>query len=110
MTQLDRFHIGDNNLVCKLNKALYGFKQAPKAWFEKLHCTLTAMGFYVAKCDTVFFNKVTPTSTIHVLIYIDDVIITVSSSTAITNLINSLHHTSSLFPQGYWTLALLFGN
>ena len=36
MSRPKGFHIGDKNLVCKLNKALYGFKQVPRAWFEKL--------------------------------------------------------------------------
>ena len=40
MTQPEGFATGDKNLVCKLSKALYELKQAPRAWFEKLQHTL----------------------------------------------------------------------
>ena len=35
--------------VCKLNKAVYDHKQAPRAWFTKLTSTLTMWGFTVSK-------------------------------------------------------------
>ncbi|KAA3464546.1 Reverse transcriptase, RNA-dependent DNA polymerase [Gossypium australe] len=34
-----------NPLVCRLKKALYGLRQAPRAWFEKLKCFLMSIGF-----------------------------------------------------------------
>ena len=38
MTQPPGFESSDKSLVCKLSKAIYGFKQAPRAWswFERL--------------------------------------------------------------------------
>ena len=33
------------NVVCKLNKALYVLKQAPRAWYERLHTYLVKIGF-----------------------------------------------------------------
>ena len=36
---------GQENKVCKLKKALYELKQAPRAWYEKIHAYLLAHGF-----------------------------------------------------------------
>lgn len=33
------------NRVCKLNKAMNGFKLAPRTWFHKLFATLVGLGF-----------------------------------------------------------------
>jgi len=35
---------GDSKNVCKLNKALYGLRQAPRCWYEKLHIHLETLG------------------------------------------------------------------
>ena len=36
MQQPPGFDSGDKSMVCKLNKAIYGFKQAPRQWFQRL--------------------------------------------------------------------------
>ena len=36
--QLEGFvDINNKNMLCRLHKALYGFKKAPRAWYERLH-------------------------------------------------------------------------
>ena len=44
--QLEGF-VDDNkkDMVCKLHKALYDLKQAPRAWYERLHKYLVKIGF-----------------------------------------------------------------
>ena len=32
-------------MVCRLHKDLYGLKQVPKAWYERLHKYLVKIGF-----------------------------------------------------------------
>jgi hypothetical protein len=34
-----------SNYICKLKKAIYGLKQAPKAWHSRLTEKLKALGF-----------------------------------------------------------------
>lgn len=41
--------------VCKLHKAIYGLKKAPRAWFECLRGTLISWGFYNTKGDSSLF-------------------------------------------------------
>lgn len=48
---LQRFTSADRYLVCKLKKAIYGLKQAPQAWYERLTSTLISFGFVRSKCD-----------------------------------------------------------
>jgi hypothetical protein len=47
------------NHVYKLQKVLYGFKQAPRAWYECLKEFLLKQGFEIVKADpTLFSHKV----------------------------------------------------
>lgn len=64
--------------VCKLDKALYGLKEAPQAWFSRLSKKLYDLGFQGSKADTslFFYNK--GDLTIYVLTYVDDIIVTSS--------------------------------
>ena len=36
MQQPPGFESSTKSMVCKLNKAIYGLKHAPRAWFDKL--------------------------------------------------------------------------
>ena len=78
------------NHVCKLKKALYGLKQAPRAWFSRLSTRLIELGFHGSLSDTSLFIYKSSIYTMFILIYVDDIIITSSSSSAIDNLLSSL--------------------
>ncbi|KAK1699085.1 hypothetical protein QYE76_015782 [Lolium multiflorum] len=77
--------------VCKLDKALYGLKQAPRAWYAKLSSKLCALGFTPSKADTSLFLFHKSGITIFVLVYVDDIIVTSSSSYAISALLKDLN-------------------
>ena len=76
--------------VCKLDKALYGLKQAPRAWYSRLSQKLQDIGFQASKADTSLFFYKKGDITIFLLIYVDDVIVTSSSSDAVDALIQDL--------------------
>ena len=77
--------------VCKLIKALYGLKQAPRQWFTKLTSSLKAYGFQQSRADYTLFTKLCPNGEfLTVLIYVDDMILTASSSHALDDLKNYL--------------------
>lgn len=69
------------NHVCKLQRSIYGLKQVPMAWFQRFSDFLLQLGFEESTCDYNFFvfNKrgLYPI----LLIYIDDILITGTSST-----------------------------
>ena len=76
--------------VCHLHKAFYSLKQAPRAWFARLSSWLNELGFLPSKSDYSLFILRTPHLTCFVLIYVDDIIVTCSNSSAITSFISQL--------------------
>ena len=73
--------------VCKLNKAIYGLKQTPQAWFSRLSSWLLQLGFYGSLSDTSLFIYKSKSFTMFILIYVDDIIITCSNPTEIDELL-----------------------
>jgi hypothetical protein len=62
------------NHVTKLSKALYGHKQAPRAWYECLRDFLITNGFKVGKADPTLFTKTIAKDLFMCQIYVDDII------------------------------------
>ena len=78
------------NHVCRLHKALYGLKQALRAWYSRLSEKLITLGFKHSNTDTSLFIFRCNAITIFILIYVDDIIITGSSTSVIDSVIQSL--------------------
>jgi histone deacetylase 1/2 len=79
------------NHICKLDKALYDLKQAPRAWYSCLSTKLQQLGFRPSQGDTSLFIYDTPGITVYVLVYVDDIIVTSSSHQAISTLVHNLN-------------------
>ncbi|GJR43040.1 retrovirus-related pol polyprotein from transposon TNT 1-94 [Tanacetum coccineum] len=62
------------NHVYRLKKALYGLKQAPRAWYDTLSKFLLAQGFSKGVVDPTLFIRKIGKHTLHVQIYVDDII------------------------------------
>ncbi|CAJ2666261.1 unnamed protein product [Trifolium pratense] len=87
--------------VCRLKKALYGLKQAPRAWYMELRVFLLSIGFVNSTADASLFIQRTPRATLYLLVYVDDIIVTGSSSTELSRLIATLAARFSLKDLGY---------
>jgi histone deacetylase 1/2 len=77
--------------ICRLDKALYGLKQAPRAWYSRLSTKLQDLGFRPSQADTSLFLYNKLGITIFVLIYVDDIIVTSSSDSAVSALLKDLN-------------------
>lgn len=90
-SQPQGFEDANKDLVCKLNRALYGLKQAPRAWYERLIQALLQFGFKSSRCDPSLFTYSNGSTRLFALVYVDDIILTGSSPSLITELITKLN-------------------
>jgi hypothetical protein len=65
--------------VCLLSKSLYGLKQAPRAWFQRFSSHLQHAGFHATRSDSSLFGYKHGADVAYLLLYIDDIILTVST-------------------------------
>ncbi|KAG8487951.1 hypothetical protein CXB51_018012 [Gossypium anomalum] len=104
MDQPPGFEVFDSagqKLVCRLNKALYGLRQAPRAWFHTLKQYLTDMlGFHASKADPSLFIRTSSDSQLLLMAYVDDIVITGSSDVAIDDVVRQLHNKFALKDMG----------
>lgn len=62
--------------VCKLNKSIYGFKQASRQWYSKLSDSLISIGYSHSNADYSLFTKKCTDKFTALLIYVDDIVLT----------------------------------
>ena len=60
--------------VYKLKKSLYGLKQTPRAWYDRLSSFLLENDFKIGQVDTTLFRRTLEEDIIVVQIYVDDII------------------------------------
>lgn len=79
------------NHVCRLQKALYGLRQAPLAWFLRFSNFLFSLGFHASKADSslFYFHKNSPT--IYLLVCVHDIVITRSDPSLMSRFISRAH-------------------
>lgn len=68
-----------------LTKSLYGLRKAPRCWFSKLTMALRAFGFTQSRSDYSFFVSTKNGVILRVLVYVDDLIISGNSPSAISD-------------------------
>ena len=74
---------GHEEKVYKLNKALYGLRQAPRAWNEKLNKVLAKLKFKRCSKEYSLYRKTESGRPLLVAVYVDDLLVTGSSTAAI---------------------------
>jgi hypothetical protein len=63
-------------IVCKLNKSIYGLKQAAKNWYEALTSLLLKKGFKRSRNDYCLFVRKDEDGTFsYVLVWVDDIVV-----------------------------------
>ncbi|GJS67753.1 retrovirus-related pol polyprotein from transposon TNT 1-94 [Tanacetum coccineum] len=80
-----------SNTVFKLNKSLYGLKQANRQWFTKLTEFLTSLNFQQSYADTSLFTLTQNSHTTILLVYMDDILLTGDSPSLLQFIKQQLH-------------------
>lgn len=77
--------------VCRLRKAIYGLRQAPRAWYARFSTFLLSKGFRQCHTDnSLFVRHLAHTITI-LLLYVDDILITGNDVGYTNDLLQTLH-------------------
>jgi hypothetical protein len=91
--------------VCRLCRSLYGLKQAPRAWFERFTSVVIATGFVSSQNYPALFVHTSPHGRTFILLYVDDMLITVDYSDYIAIVkarLSEQFHISDLGPLSYF--------
>jgi hypothetical protein len=78
------------DLVCRLKKSLYGLQQVPRGWYSRFASFLLSLGFAEGKSDTFLFVFRRGSGTVYLLLYVDDIILTASSTELLRRTISAL--------------------
>jgi hypothetical protein len=70
------FVAGQDHQVLKLKKAMYGLRQAPIAWYSKLHTSLYSLGFVHSDHEHAVYTRHTMSRPLVIGVYVDDLPIT----------------------------------
>lgn len=84
VTQPEGFEVkGSESKVYKLNKALYGLRQAPRAFNNKLNHILLELGFQKCSKEPSVYIRVVNNFLLIVAVYVDDLFVTGANKKAI---------------------------
>ncbi len=71
---------GEEQLVCKLTKSLYGLKQSPRQWYKKFDSFMIRIGYMRCEYDCcIYVKRLDDGSFIYLLLYVDDMLISAKS-------------------------------
>lgn len=74
MTLLEGFD-DDKHLVCRLNRSLYGLKQASRAWYARFHSYVEKLGFHSSASDRCLYTKGIGSDKVFLVLYVDDLLV-----------------------------------
>ncbi|KAJ9545611.1 LOW QUALITY PROTEIN: hypothetical protein OSB04_025318 [Centaurea solstitialis] len=90
MTQLEGFiSKGQEHLVCKLRKSIYGLKQTSRQWYLKFDEVMKKNDFVKNQVDQRIYLKLSRRNFIILVLYVDDILL-------VNNNVDLLHESKSL--------------
>jgi hypothetical protein len=66
---------GKKEMVCKLEKSMYGLKQLPRMWYKKFDTYMLGLGFTRRKEDHCVYFKLIGDHLIYLVLYVDDMLL-----------------------------------
>jgi len=86
--------------VCKLHKAIYGLRQAPRTWHDALKSFTTSHSFHTSQNDPSLFIYDSGSILAYFLVYVNDLLLTGNDANFLTSFITSLSNKFSLKNMG----------
>ena len=75
MMQPERFTSKNSNQICKLQRSIYGLKQASRSWNIRFDETIKEFGFSQNVDEPCVYKKISESAIIFLVLYIDDKLI-----------------------------------
>jgi hypothetical protein len=69
---------GDEHLVWRLKRSIYGLKQSSRAWYKELDAFLRSIGFKCCESDASVYVQLFDDGIVIVVVYVDDLLIAAS--------------------------------
>ncbi|CAL2256677.1 unnamed protein product [Prunus armeniaca] len=66
---------GEEHLVCKLKKSIYGLKQASRQWYLRFDEVVSSQGFTENPVDECIYLKFSGSNFIFLVLYVDDILL-----------------------------------
>ncbi len=93
--QPEGFEQSGSKYVCKLNKSLYGLKQSPQLWDEKLAKALFEMDFVKTYSDASLFMYNRDNIKVIVPVFVDDITLASKSKETLDSFVGELEKISN---------------
>jgi hypothetical protein len=91
---------GQQGKVLRLIKALYGLRQAPRAWYSKLDASLNKMGFQRSASEHAVYMQGEGRNRLIVGVYVDDLVITGGNATELKQFKDEMKRTFQMSDLG----------
>jgi hypothetical protein len=65
----------NKELVCKINKSLYGLKKSPRMWYQKFDTYILGLGFVRSRADHCVYSKKVGNQFIYLVLYVDEMLL-----------------------------------
>ena len=75
MTQPEGFISGSGSNVCKLQRSIYGLKQASKSWNIRFDETIKDFGFSQNFDEPCVYKKTSGSAVVFLVLYVDDILL-----------------------------------
>ena len=84
MQQPQGYEQGGPKMVCRLKKTIYGLRQAPRAWHQRLKAELGEIEFQPSEADAALFTGVVDGERVWVVVWVDDILIAAAGEQRVT--------------------------
>ncbi len=72
-------HLKEKDLVCKVQKGIYGLKQSPRLWNKTIDSFMASSRFHKTDSDPCLYTRSSGSEMLYVALYVDDLVITGTS-------------------------------